>query len=125
VLPAAAPAGTGSGGPTATKSGVLINYVSSGRLKIGKKITIVLVCSANCQVDATTVILAPGPNLTVSVSGPLSANVPGGPFFKPNGPLLKAMKADPGKYKVRSTVTATNVTTGAAETASRTFKLKR
>ena len=120
VLPA-----TANADPVATKSGTLINYVSTGKLKIGKRISIVVVCSTNCNVDSTTVIVGPGPNLTAHVSGPLNANVPGGPFFNPNGPLLKAMKADPGKYKIRSSLTATSTTTGASETISRTFKLKR
>jgi len=122
TLPATAVAGAG---PGATKSGVLINYVSTGKLKIGKRITILLVCSANCQVSARMVLVAPGPNFTSNVAGPLTANVPGGPFFQPNGPLLKEMKASPGKFKVRTNITATNSTTGAVESIARTFRLKR
>ena len=122
LLPAASAA---SSEPVATKSGVLVSYVTTGKLKIAKRIAIYLVCSANCQVSAQLVIVAPGPNFTSNVAGPLTAGVAGGPFFQPNGPLLKAMKADPGKYKIRTTITATNTTTGAAETISRTFRLKR
>ncbi|MGH2983409.1 MAG: hypothetical protein ACRDK5_04015 [Solirubrobacterales bacterium] len=122
LLPGIAAAG---GGPTATKSGALVNYVSTGKLKIGKTISIVIVCSTDCNVDTTTVVKGPRFKDTENVSGPLTANVPGGPFFKPNGPLLKGMKAHPGKYTVNSRVTATSLTTGAVETESRTFKLKR
>jgi hypothetical protein len=122
ALPASVAAGEG---PIATKSGVLINYVSTGKLQIGKKIQILVVCSANCNANATTVIKGPGTNLTFDVAGPLTANVQGGPFFKPNGPLLKAMKAEPGKFKLNSSLTATNAVTGAVETISRTFRLKR
>jgi hypothetical protein len=122
LLPAA---GAASGGPSATKSGVLVNYVSTGKLRIAKRITILVVCSADCQITATTVIVAPGDKDKSVVAGPLSANVPGGPFFQPNGPLLKAMKAHPGDFKVRSTIAATNPATGASETISHTFRLKR
>ena len=112
-------------GPTATKSGALVNYVSTGKLRIGRKITIFIVCSADCNVNATTVVKGPGFKLSADVSGPLSAGVPGGPFFKPNGQLLKDMKAQPGRFRVNSTVTATDPATGATETISRSFRLKR
>jgi hypothetical protein len=123
LLPGTAAAG--GNGPTAIKSGVLINYISAGKLRIAKRIEILVVCSADCQVVADSVIVGPGPNLRGRVSGVLTANIPGGPFFKPNGPLLRAMKASPGKYKIRSKITATNPATGAVETISRTFRLKR
>jgi hypothetical protein len=58
LLPGTAAAG--GHGPTATKSGVLVNYASTGKLKIGKRITIFVVCSANCNVDTTTVVKGPG-----------------------------------------------------------------
>jgi hypothetical protein len=123
ALPPAA--GVASGGPSATKSGVLVNYVSTGKLKIAKRITILVVCSANCQITATTVIVGPSDKDKSVVAGPLSANVPGGPFFQPNGPFLKAMKANPGKYEVRSRIAATDSSTGASEAISRNFGLKR
>jgi hypothetical protein len=122
LLPGTAAAGDG---PTATKSGALVNYVSTGKLKIAKKITIFVVCSANCNVDTTTLVKGPGFKQNAQVGGPLAAGVPGGPFFKPNGPLLKAMKAQPGRFRVNSTVTATDPATGATETISRSFRLKR
>jgi hypothetical protein len=122
LLPSTAAAGDG---PTATKSGALVNYVSTGKLKVAKKITIFVVCAANCNVDTTTVVKGPGIKQKAQVSGPLAAGVPGGPFFKPNGPLLKAMKAQPGRFTVNSAVTATDPATGATETISRSFKLKR
>lgn len=122
ALPATASAGDG---PTATKSGVLINYVSTGKLKIAKRISILVICSADCNANATTVITGPRTKLKFDVAGPLAAGQQGGPFFKPNGPLLKAMKAQPGKFKVQSTIIATDALTGAPDTISRTFKLKR
>ena len=63
--------------------------------------------------------------LVGNVSGSLNANVPGGPFFKPNGPLLKSMKAEPGKFRLVNTITATDPTTGLTDAISRTFKFKR
>src|SRR5262245_49682277 len=95
-------------GPVATKSGALINYVSLGKLKIAKKIQILVVCSAACNVTSTSTVKGPGFTQPVQVSGGLQANVPGGPFFQPNGALLKSMKASPGKYKITSSLTATN-----------------
>ena len=120
MAPAAA-----SAGPVATKSGVLINYVGPAKLKVGKRIQISLVCSANCNVDATTTVKGPRFKDSFQLSGGLTANVVGGPFFQPNGPLLKQMKAETGKFTIISSVTATNATTGAVESASRTFHLKR
>jgi hypothetical protein len=123
VLPASA--ATAGDGPVATKSGALVNYVTTGKLKIAKNIQITVVCSANCNVTSTSTIKGPGVNLHGTVSGPLSANVPGGPFFKPNGPLLKALKKEPGKFKLVNKITAVDPTTGLTDAISRTFKFKR
>ena len=112
-------------GPVAHKSGAIINYTSTGKLKVGKRIEIKVVCAVNCDVTSTTVIKGPGFKTTSSVSGGLTAGVAGGPFFKPNGPLLKAIKADTGKWRLANTITATDPATGATDTISHTFKLKR
>jgi hypothetical protein len=113
------------GGPVATKSGTLVHYASGYSLKVSKRIEILLVCTANCNVNATSTIKGPGFNQTVNVSGALNANVPGGPFFQPNSALLKSMKAKPGKFRIISNVTATDATTGAVDSISVVFKLKR
>jgi hypothetical protein len=112
-------------GPVATKSGALINYVTTGKLRVGKRIEIFAVCSANCNVDTTTTIQSKGFHQTFPLSGALAAGVPGGPFFKPNGPLLKAMKAHPGRFKIASSMTATDPVTGTVDSISNTFRLKR
>lgn len=114
-----------SADPTATKSGVLINYTGPAKLKIGKKLQIELLCSANCNVQSTTTVKGPRFKDSFQVDGGLTANVVGGPFFQPNGPLLKQMKREPGKFRVISWVTATNTLTGAAESINKTFRLKR
>jgi hypothetical protein len=119
------PAQAAAGAPTATKSGVLINYADTGKIKIAKKMAITLVCSASCNVETRTVIKGPRFKDSFEVSGPLTAGIPGGPFFNPNGPLLKAMKDKPGKFKIQSSATATDPATGAVETINRTFRIKR
>jgi hypothetical protein len=111
--------------PVATKSGALINYVSTGKLKVSKKILVAVVCSVNCNVDTTTTIKGKGYHQTFQLSGALQAGVVGGPFFKPNGALLKVMKANPGAFKIASSMTATDPTTGATDAIAHTFKLKR
>lgn len=111
--------------PVAHKSGALINYVTTAKLKVQKRINIFAVCAANCAVDTTTTIKGHGYKQTFPLNGALQAGVPGGPFFKPNGPLLSAMKAHPGAFKIISSMTATDPTTGATDTIAHTFKLKR
>ena len=112
-------------GPAATKSGALINYVSTGKLKVGKTMEIQVVCSADCNVTSRVVIKGPGLKTTSTVSGPLTAGVPGGHILKPNGPLLKAMKADTAKFRLVNSMTATDPATGAVDSISHTFRLKR
>jgi hypothetical protein len=119
------PSSSAAGAPVATKSGALINYVSTGKLKVAKSITIPVVCSSDCQVTSTVRIKGPGFKLTNTVAGPLTAGVPGGHIIKPNGPLLKSMKADTGKFRLVSNMTATDPATGATDAISHTFKLKR
>lgn len=114
-----------SGGPVATKSGALINYVTTGKLRIGKKIEIDAVCSVDCNVRSHSVIVGPRFKDKLNVSGPLTAGVPGGPILLPNGPLLSAMKSSPGRFKIQNTLTATDPATGASDKISHTFKLKR
>ena len=46
-------------------------------------------------------------------------------FIKPSGPLKKLMRANPGRYKLVSHVTATDPATGAVDKISHAFKLKR
>jgi hypothetical protein len=119
------PASAAGGGPTASKSGAIINYVSGTKLKIGKRMQIVVVCSVDCNAVSKSTIKGPGVKLRGNVSGSLLAGVPGGPFFKPNGPLLKAMKRSPGRFRLINSITATDPATGATDAISRSFRLKR
>ena len=121
----ALPATVAGAGPSATKSGALINYVTTGKLKIAKRIEILVVCSSNCNATSVSRIKGPGVNVPGTVSGSLQAGVPGGPFFKPNGALLKALKANPGRFRLVNKITATDPTTGLTDAISRTFRFKR
>src|SRR5262245_6405851 len=79
-------------GPVATKSGPIINYTSTAKLKIGKKINIYFSCLVNCNVTSNTKIKGPGGKLVLPpLSGSFAAGTPGFVEITPNGPLLKAM----------------------------------
>ena len=70
-----------------------------GKLKVQKRINIFAVCTANCTVDTTTTIKGRGYKQTFPLNGALQAGVPGGPFFKPNGPLLKRDEGSSGRLQ--------------------------
>jgi hypothetical protein len=124
VLPASI--STATADPVASKSGAIINYVSTAKLKIRKTMLIEVICSVDCHVDSTTVVKGPGFKRPLTVSGELAAGpTGGGPFVKPNGSLLKAMKAEPGRFTFASKITATDLATGATDKIKHTFKLKR
>jgi len=119
------PATTASAGPTAVKSGALINYTSTGKVRIAKKLFVPFVCTANCSVVSHLVLKGPGVKLPDTQTATLNANVVAAHFLQPNGPLTKALKAAPGRFKLVSSITATDVTTGATDAISNVFKLKR
>jgi len=120
------PATTASaGGPTAVKSGALVNYTTTGKIKIAKKLFVPFVCSANCSVVSNLTLKGPGVKLPDTQSAPLNAGVVAAHFLQPNGPLMKSLKARPGRFKLVSSVTATDVVTGATDTIAHTFRLKR
>jgi hypothetical protein len=112
-------------GPVATKSGAIVNYTSTGKVKIAKKMFIYFVCSVDCSATATTKIKGPGGHVTVTASGNVPANVQGFVRITPTGGLLKLLKAEPGKFRLVSTINATDPATGATDTISHIFKLKR
>jgi hypothetical protein len=114
-----------AGAPVATKSGALINYLTTGKLKIGKKVVVPFQCAVNCNVVSSLKVKGPGIKATDTESGTLSAGVPSGHFIKPNGPLLKAMKAFPGRFRLISNVDATDPVSGATDEISHSFRLKR
>jgi hypothetical protein len=114
-----------AGGPAATKSGALINYLTTGKLKVAKRIVVPFQCAVQCNVVSSLSVKGPGIKGTDTESGTLQAGVPAGHFIKPNGPLLRAMKASPGRFKLVSSVNATDPATGATDAIAHAFKLKR
>jgi hypothetical protein len=119
------PASGAAGSPTAHKSGAIINYVTTGKLRIAKRIIVPIVCSVNCDVVSSLKVKGPFVKGTDVEQGSLQAGVPAGHFIKPSGPLLKLLKASPGRYKLISNVTATDPATGATDHIAHSFKLKR
>jgi hypothetical protein len=102
----------------------LVNFVGPKKLKVGKKFTYRFVCVVNCNISVSDVLKGPGGKLTGSISGSLAAGAPGGVRIKPNGPLLKAMKAETGKFKLAVTIRASDPTTGETDIDKRTYKFK-
>jgi hypothetical protein len=112
-------------GPVATKSGAIINWKSGFKLRVAKRIQPLAVCSVNCDVSGRGVLKGMGGKATFSDSGSFAAGQLFGLYVTIKGPLLKAMKAHPGKFKLVETLTATDPTTGAVDTISRAFRFKR
>jgi hypothetical protein len=121
------------GGPVAHQSGTLINFVTTGKLKVQKIIQPVAVCSAACSVTGTGVIKGLGGKQTFADSGgPFAAGQSFGLALNTKGGiLLKLLKAFPGRFHLNETLTATPVDpatgapTGAPESVSAGFGFKR
>ena len=67
---------------------------------------------------------SPGAKVSGGLTGTLAAGVPGGVRLKPNGPLLKALKADTGRFKISFKFSATDMATFETDTDKRTYKFK-
>jgi hypothetical protein len=119
------PATGASAAPTAHKSGAIVNYLSTAKIKIAKTMTVPVVCSVDCNVVSTLKIKGPFVKGADKEHGTLTAGVAAGHFIKPSGPLLKLLKASPGRYKLVSHITATDLATGAVDKIAHAFKLKR
>ena len=53
------PASGAAGSPTAHKSGAIVNYLTTGKLQIAKRMVVPFVCSANCDVVSTLKVKGP------------------------------------------------------------------
>src|SRR4249919_679446 len=53
------PASGAAGSPTAHKSGAIINYLTTGKLQIAKRIIVPFVCSVNCDVVSSLKLKGP------------------------------------------------------------------
>jgi hypothetical protein len=117
-------AGAGEG-PIAQKSGAIVNWQSGLKLRVTRRIQPLAVCAVNCTVTGTGVLKGMGGRATFSDNGSFTAGQLFGLYVTVKGSLLRLMKASPGRFRLNETLTATDPTTGAVDTISRTFKFKR
>ncbi len=113
-------------GPTTASADLegLVSYLTTGKLKPGKRITYRFVCSTACQVTATSTLVLDGPNVGPVVdTGMFAAGEVGATFLKPNGPARSAIKAHIGSSKLRTRIAAVDAT-GATDTDERLFRFK-
>jgi hypothetical protein len=118
-------------GPVAKKSGTLINFITTGKLKVAKTIQPLAACTSACTVTGTGVIKGLGAKGTFADSGgPFQPGRAFGLALIAKGDLLKALKAFPGRFHLTETLTATAVDpttgapTGATESVTAGFKFK-
>jgi hypothetical protein len=119
------PASSAVSAPSAHKSGAVVNYLTTGKIPIRKKLIVPFVCSVNCNVTSFLKLKGPFVKGSDTESASLQAGVSAGHFLQPSGSLSKLLKASPGKYKLISRITATDAATGATDQIAHTFKLKR
>jgi hypothetical protein len=112
-------------GPVATKSGAIVNFVTTGKIKVAKHFQPLAVCSVNCDVTGTAVLKGMGGRATITDTGSFPANQTFGLSITVKGQLLKLMKANPGKFRLAETYSATDPSTGATDTISQNFKFRR
>ncbi len=117
--------GAGADGPVAHKSGAIVNFVTKRKVRIRKHIQPVAVCSVNCDVTGTGVLKGLGARVPFGDSGSFAANQLFGLALIVKGRALKTIKRNAGKFKLTEKLTATDPTTGATDTISRAFRLKR
>ncbi len=104
----------------------LLSYVTIGKLKLGKRIAYRFVCSAECQVTATSILVLRGPNVGPAVdTGLFPAGEVIEVFLKPNKSARRAIRRNIGASKLRTSVTATNPVTGLSDTDTRVFRFRR
>jgi hypothetical protein len=117
------------GGPVATKSGAIVNYVSTAKVKLGKRSGPSFVCSVTCNL--TSKLVLKGPHLKLPDTETASS-VPAGQalthffnFSKFPKSVRQFIAQHVGQYTLVSTVNATDAATGATDAISNVFKLKR
>jgi hypothetical protein len=135
TLTAAAPAAASSAGlvavpgaPFATSSvevESLVTYTKQGKLKAQRRLAYTGVCSADCNVTATTVLKIPGPNIAPP---PVSGFFPAGQGFEAFIKLSKAgaafLKDNKKKSKLVTKISAVSTLTGDTDTDKRNYKFK-
>ena len=111
--------------PRAEKAGTIVSYLPTGKLRVAKKIVVPFVCSVNCSVVSTLVLKGPSVRGSDTEQVSLAAGSPVGHRIKPRPKALRLMKRVPSKYRLTSTITATDSGTGATETVKHKFGFKR
>jgi hypothetical protein len=112
---------------TSVDSEGLLSYVTTGKLKLGKRIAYKLVCSTECQVTATTTLVLRGPDVGPVVD---TALFPAGEtivvLLQPNKSARRAIRRHIRASKLRTSVTAVNPGPyGESDTDTRIFRFKR
>jgi hypothetical protein len=128
LLPASGAGAVAGDGPVAHKSGALINFVSTGKLRVARVLEPLAACTASCNVTGTAVLKGLGGHANFADSGgPFPAGTPFGLFItlKKNSVLFKLMKQFPGRFHLTETLTATDATTGAVDSVTAGFRFKR
>jgi len=121
-----APAVSAADGPIATKSGAVVNYVTTGKIKIRRRIEVSFVCSVQCSLTSSLLIKGPGARLSdVETATDVAPGLVLTHFFKFSKRAVAFIKANASKFRVVSRVSATDAATGAPDTISHSFRLKR
>ncbi len=115
---AAAPASAGNG---------LLAYVTPSPLQLQPRISYEVSCSANCSLTATQQLLIKGPDLKPATVGPgtFGPGVNAVPYLQLPKRAVKELRKNLGKVRLKTTIEATNLDTGVADTISQTFRFKR
>jgi hypothetical protein len=111
--------------PRAEQAGAIVNYLPTGKLRVAKKVVVPFVCSVSCSVVSTLVLKGPAVRGSDIRQVSLGPNSPVGHRIKPRPKALRLMKRVPRKYRLISTITATDIGTGAKETVMHTFRFRR
>src|SRR5690242_21515699 len=105
-------------GPVAHTSGTLVSFVTTGKLKVQRTMQPLAQCSAACNVTGTGTLKGLGGRASLSDSGSFTAGQLFGLAVTVPKNLLKLMKANPGRFRLNETLTATDATTGAVDSVS-------
>jgi hypothetical protein len=105
----------------------LLSYVTTGKLKVGKRISYKFVCSMECQVTATSTLVLRGPDVGPVVdTGLFPAGEIIEAFLKPNKSARRSIRRHIGASKLRTSVTAINTGPyGENDTDTRVFRFRR
>ena len=126
------PAASAGAGPTAKASGEeLVGYYTDGKIKAAKAMRYQIFCGAPatafCEMSASTKLVVKGGRNAgpLSSSGVFSGGTAVEVTFKVNKRAKRFIRRNIKRVKLRTEISATNLTTGEVDTDSETFKLKK